>query len=258
MPERAFEGKIAFVTGATSGIGRGVAVAFAREGATVVGCGRDAAGGAETQRLIEAASGSFQFLPVDLGDEASIVAAVRQVLDRHGRIDCAANCAGVDVSAAFLDYTAADFDRVFGTNVRGLFLCLREEAAAMHRGGGGAIVNVGSIAGQKPFRGNALYNASKSAVTMLTRSAAAECAKLGVRVNEVDPGPVTTPMLTAYLEHAARSGSPLTLENVAAGMPLGGILTPDDIAECVLFLSSAKAAKVTGASLVADGGFVLE
>src|SRR6516164_6994100 len=139
MTSRTFEGKIAFVTGATSGIGQGVALAFAREGATVIGCGRNAPRGAETQRLVEAEGGAFLFLPMDLGDAAQVAGAVRVALDRYGRLDCAANCAGVDVNAGFLDYTAADFDQIFGTNVRGLFLCLREEVGAMRRGGGDAV-----------------------------------------------------------------------------------------------------------------------
>jgi NAD(P)-dependent dehydrogenase (short-subunit alcohol dehydrogenase family) len=257
MTSRRYEGKIALVTGATSGIGRGVALAFAREGATVVGCGRSPAGGAETQRLVEAEGGVFLFVPVDLVNEAQIAAAVRTVLDRYERLDCAANCAGFDHNAGFLNYTAADFDEIFGTNVRGLFLCMREEVGAMRRGGGGAIVNVGSVAGQRAIAGNSLYNASKSAATMLTRTAALECAKLGVRINEVAPGPVLTPMLTGYIERTANTGAPATAESIAAAVPLGRILTPEDIAASVLFLCSPQAVNITGAVLTVDGGFVL-
>ena len=138
MTCRIFEGQVAIVTGATSGIGRGVALAFARQGATVIGCGRNAARGSETQRLVEAEAGTFLFLPMDLDDEGQITSGVRAALDRFGRLDCGANCAGVDRSAGFLDYTAADFDQIFSANVRGLFLCLREEVGAMRPCGGRA------------------------------------------------------------------------------------------------------------------------
>src|SRR5271165_1581023 len=255
MSAREFRDKIVFVTGATSGIGRYVAIAFAREGARVVGSGRNAERGDESQRLAEAAGGSFSFVPMDLAEEDQIIAAVRTVMDRYNRLDCAVNCAGIDPAERLLDYTAADFDRIFDTNVRGLFLCVREEVKAMHRGGGGAIVNLGSIAGQRAFRGNSLYNASKAAAKMLTQSAAVECAEFGVRVNEVQPGPVMTPMLAGYIESSKKTNSLLTEESLTAAMPLGRLLTPEDIASSVLFLCSANAANITGASLVVDGGF---
>ncbi|HSU04333.1 MAG TPA: SDR family oxidoreductase [Acetobacteraceae bacterium] len=257
MPARSFDGKIAFVTGATSGIGRAVAMAFAREGATVIGAGRNTEAGAETRRLIENQGGGFQFVPMDLQNEAEIVSAIRGIVDRHGRLDCAANCAGFDANAGLLDYSAADFDRIFGTNVRGLFFCVREEVAAMRPGGGGAIVNVGSVAGERAFAGNSLYNASKAAARMLTRSAAVEAARFGVRVNEVAPGPVLTPMLSNYLDHVRAGQAPVTRETLAGAIPLGRVLAPEDVAGSVLFLCSSEASSITGAVLTVDGGFVL-
>ena len=257
MNTRTFEGKVAFVTGATSGIGQCVAVAFAQEGAAVVGCGRNAAGGTETERLVEAAGGSFQFVPLDLCDEAEIVAAMRIVMDRYGRLDCAANCAGFDLNAAFLDYTAADFDMIFGTNVRGLFLCMQHEVKAMRLAGGGAIVNVGSIAGHRAIRGNSLYNASKSALNMLTQTAALECGAFGVRINVVAPGPVMTPMLRGFIEKSQKTDTPFSEDSLIAASPLSRIAKPEEIATSVLFLCSPQAANITGAVLTVDGGFAL-
>jgi NAD(P)-dependent dehydrogenase (short-subunit alcohol dehydrogenase family) len=257
MNSRTLNGKVAFVTGATSGIGQSVAVAFAQQGAAVIGCGRNAAGGVETERLVEAAGGSFQFVPLDLGDEAQIVGAMQLVMGRHGRLDCAANCAGFDLNDAFLDYTSADFDKIFNTNVRGLFICMQHEVRAMRAAGGGAIVNVGSIAGHRVIRGNSLYNASKSALSMLTQTAALECGAFGVRINEVAPGPVMTPMLRRFIEKSQKTSTPFSEEGLISASPLSRIAQPEEIAASVLFLCSPQAAGITGAVLTVDGGFAL-
>jgi NAD(P)-dependent dehydrogenase (short-subunit alcohol dehydrogenase family) len=260
MAASEFTDKVVFVTGATSGIGRAVALAFAREGAKVVGAGRNEQAGRETERLAEVGSGNpgnFLFVKMDLAQEAEIIAALAGLVKTHGRLDHAVNCAAVDIAADLLAYTATDFDRIFNANVRGLFLCLREEIKAMKLNGGGSIVNVGSAAGQRAFPGNALYNASKAAAKMLSQTAAVECGKLGIRINELAPGPVFTPMLEGYFELSKETDSPATKESVAAAVPLGRILMPDEIANAVLFLNSAKAANITGASLAVDGGFVL-
>jgi NAD(P)-dependent dehydrogenase (short-subunit alcohol dehydrogenase family) len=257
MSSRRFEGKVAFVTGATSGIGQSVAIAFAREGAAVVGCGRNAAGAAETERSVREAGGVFQFAPMDLANTAQITSALKSVTARHGRLDFAANVAGFDHNAGFLDYTLADFDKIFAINVRGLFLCMQHEVRAMRAGGGGAIVNVGSISGQRPIPGNSLYNASKSAVTMLTKSAALECGPFGVRINEVAPGPVLTPMLLGFIEKSKKSDKPFSEEGLLAASPLHRISKPEEIAASVLFLCSAQAASITGQVLTVDGGYTL-
>jgi NAD(P)-dependent dehydrogenase (short-subunit alcohol dehydrogenase family) len=257
MDSKPFEGKVAFVTGATSGIGQSVAVAFGKAGAIVFGGGRNAASGAETERLVAATGGSFQFVPMDLGDESQIIAAIRLAMDRHGRLDCAANCAGFDLNAAFLDYTAAEFDQVFSTNVRGLFLCMQHEVKAMRNTGGGTIVNIGSIAGHRPIRGNSVYNASKSAVSMLTQSAALECGEFGIRINELAPGPVMTPMLRGFLEKSQETGSPFSEESLITASPLRRIAKPEEIAESVLFLCSPQAMSITGAVLTVDNGTIL-
>jgi NAD(P)-dependent dehydrogenase (short-subunit alcohol dehydrogenase family) len=251
-----FSGKTVLVTGATSGMGRATAIAFATAGATVFAVGRRAHEGQETLDLIRQAGSEAQFRTVDVGVEAEVAAVVAEIVARQGRLDCAANCAGIDAIATFTDYTEADYDRVFGANVKGLFFCLKHEILAM-RAGGGVIVNVGSIAGEKVIRGNGIYNASKAAANMLTRTAALEAAEHGIRINEVAPGPVETPMLHEFLAHAAAAGSALSEADIAAAAPLKRIGTPEDIAAAILFLCSPKSGFTTGASLSIDGGFRL-
>jgi NAD(P)-dependent dehydrogenase (short-subunit alcohol dehydrogenase family) len=251
-----FAGNIVLVTGATSGMGRATTIAFARSGATVVGIGRRAHEGEETLDLVRQAGAEAEFRVVDVGVEAEVATVIAEIVARHGRLDCAANCAGIDAIAALTDYTAADYERVFDANVKGLFFCLKHEILAM-RAGGGAIVNIGSIAGEKVIRGNGLYNASKAAANMLTRTAALEAAEHGIRINEVAPGPVETPMLHEFLAHAAEAGSALSEADIAAAAPLKRIGAPEDIAAAILFLCSKQATFITGASLAIDGGFRL-
>jgi NAD(P)-dependent dehydrogenase (short-subunit alcohol dehydrogenase family) len=251
-----FSGKVVLVTGATSGMGRATALAFATSGATVIGIGRREHEGQETLDLIRAAGATATFHHVDVGIEDEVAAVVVGIVARHGGLDCAANCAGIDAIAALADYSAEDYQRIFDANVKGLFFCLKHEILAM-RGRGGAIVNVGSIAGEKVIRGNGLYNASKAAANMLTRTAALEEGEHGIRINEVAPGPIETPMLHEFLAHAAAAGSTLTEADIAAAAPLKRVGTPEDIAAAILFLCSPQAAFITGASLAIDGGFRL-
>ena len=252
-----FTGKAALVTGATSGIGRATAIAFAKAGAAVLAVGRRVGEGQETIDLIRGAGGKAAFRAVDVAVEAEVAAAVTEIVARYGRLDVAANCAGVDINAALVDFTTADFERVFDTNAKGLFFCLKHEITAMRAGGGGAIVNVGSIAGEKAFRGDGIYGASKAAASMLTRAAAVENAEHGIRVNEVSPGLVDTPMLRGFMGNAGAVGSSLTEAGMIAAAPFKRLGAPEDVAAAILYLCSAEADYITGVSLAVDGGFRL-
>lgn len=251
-----FRGKVALVTGATSGIGRATAIAFGKQGATVVVTGRREKEGRETLDMLRAGGGDGAFIQLDVSVEGEVMGVIREIMSRHGRLDCAANCAGNDRVNPLTEYSEADYDAIFNTNVKGLLFCLKHEILAM-RDNGGAIVNIGSIAAQLSDLGNSLYNASKSAAHSLTRTAAAEAAKYRIRVNEVAPGPTATPLLEGFLRTAAAAGSPFSSASIAANIPLGRLGTADEIANAVIFLCSNDAAFITGASLTVDGGFLL-
>lgn len=253
-------GQVAFVTGATSGIGRATAVAFGQRGATVLVAGRREPEGQETVALVQAAGGDGLFVRTDVGVEAEVTAAVGLAVSRFGRLDFAANCAGVDPTGPLVELTEADYEAAFGTNVKGLFFCLKHEIRAMRAIGqasGGAIVTVGSISAEKSVAGNSLYDASKGAARRLTRTAALEAAPYGIRVNEVAPGPVDTPMLQGFLRKSEAQGGRFTTASIAAALPIGRMGRPEDIAEVILFACSPAASYMTGAVITVDGGFLI-
>ncbi|MEL7348951.1 MAG: glucose 1-dehydrogenase [Pseudomonadota bacterium] len=250
-----FAEKIVLITGATSGIGEAAAHAFAREGATVIVNGRRADKGAAVVAAIEAAGGRAEFSQGDVSDEDTIQRIVETVIARHGRLDIAFNNAGVEgkMGARTADQTKADFDENIGINVGGVFWAMKHEIQAMLATGGGAIVNTASIFSQIGMPGMTLYTASKHAVLGLTRAAALEYAKDGVRINAVSPGGVETEMFVRA------AGTP---EEDSEGRqfftnfhPMGRISTPDEQAEAVLFLASDKASFVNGANLAVDSGW---
>ena len=245
--EAAFSGKRVLVTGATSGIGRATALAFARAGAAVVISGRDAARAAE---VVAAAEGALTFLTADLTDPAAVTALVDSAADHLGGLDIAFNNAGFQERRALLaDQPAETYDTVFDTNLRAVFLAMQAEIRTMLAAGGGVIVNNASVSGlRNPNPGLALYSASKAAVLSLTRSAAMEYAGEGIRINAVSPGRVETPMMLA-----AGVGDRAT---VAAGLPAGRLGRPEEVAEAVLWLASGQAAFVYGHNLCVDGGFL--
>ncbi|MBI3799218.1 MAG: SDR family oxidoreductase [Deltaproteobacteria bacterium] len=248
------DGKVALVTGSGSGIGRASALAFAREGAKVVVADVVVDGGQETVRLITAAGGEGLFVKTDVSKAAEVEALIKQTVATYGRLDCAYNNAGVE--GAFVsttEYTEADWDRVLAINLKGVWLCMKYEITQMLQQGGGAIVNTASGAGLVGVVGLSAYVASKHGVIGLTKTAALEYAKAGIRVNAVCPGVIQTPMI------ARLTGSRPDLgEALVAAEPIGRTGKPEEIAEAAVWLCSDAASFVTGHAMSVDGGYVAQ
>jgi len=249
-----FENKVVLVTGGTSGIGRATAIAFAKEGAKVVVSGRRKAEGAETVTLVEKAGGRGLFVQADVSDEAQVKSLVDTVVKEFGRLDIAFNNAGIEGSPGpLVDSTAEQYQKVFDINVKGVFLSMKHEIPALLKTGGGSIVNTASVLGHVGMPNMSLYNATKHAVLGLTKTAALETAKQGVRVNSVSPAVIETEMFDRF----AGKGTPAEAETRAhldALHPIGRIGQPEEIASAVLYLSSPGASFITGQDILVDGG----
>jgi len=250
-----FTGKVALITGAANGIGRATALAFAKSGAKTVVVDRDAAGGEATAGITRQQGGEARFVAADVTKSADVQAYVKAALDAYGAIDCFHNNAGIEGKLTHTaEYDEAMFDQVIAVNVKGVFLGLRHVLPVMLRQKSGAIVNTASVAGLVATPGMPAYVASKHAVIGLTKTAAGEVAKSGVRINAVCPGPVDTRMIHS-LEQMINPSDPASVaRRYQAAMPTGRYTTPDEIANMVLFLCSDLASNITGGQYLGDGG----
>jgi NAD(P)-dependent dehydrogenase (short-subunit alcohol dehydrogenase family) len=246
-----FENKVAMVTGGGSGIGAAMARRFAEEGATVVVADLDEKAASQVASAIEKDGGTAVAVRQDVGDPASVEKSVEFALSKFGRLDAAVNNAGITGDLApTADYSLEGWDKVIAVNLSGVFYGMKYQIPAMLRSGGGSIVNIASILGSVGARDYAGYNAAKHGVVGLTKTAALEYSKDGVRVNAIGPGYIETPLLEA-LDREVYDG-------LVDLHPIGRLGKPEEVAELALFLASDKASFVTGSYHLVDGGYTAQ
>jgi NAD(P)-dependent dehydrogenase (short-subunit alcohol dehydrogenase family) len=240
---------VVLITGALTGIGRATAVAFAKEGASIVASGRREAEGKALEAELRSLGAEAAFIRADVRHDDEVRNLVDQTVARFGRIDSAVNAAGTEGQPGpLIDQSTESYAATFDTNVLGTLLSLKHELRVMQAQGHGSIINISSTFGHEGAAGAAVYAASKHAVEGLTKSAALEGARSGVRVNAVAPGPTETGMLNRFTGTAERKAA------LAKTVPLGRVGEPGEIARAAVFLASEKASFITGQILTADGG----
>ncbi|WP_395749263.1 SDR family oxidoreductase [Prosthecobacter sp.] len=251
--QTSFQNKVVLITGATSGIGKVTALAFAKAGAKVVVSGRREAEGQAVVSEIKAAGGEATFVKADVAKEADVSALVAKTVETYGRLDVAFNNAGIELTGAIVDVKEEDYRRTFDINVWGVITSMKYQIPVMLKQGGGVIINTSSVAGHIGMAGASVYIASKHAVEGLTKAAAMEYAKQGIRVNAVAPAVIETDMFDRFT-----GGNEDAANYMRSLHPIGRGGRSEEIANPVLFLASDGASFITGASLNVDGGFLAQ
>src|SRR5256714_6149941 len=249
MKNGKFDGKVALVTGGTSGIGKATAIAFARAGAKVVLTGRREKEGAQVVDEIKKLGGDAAFVRADVAKDADVKAMVDFVIGKYGRLDVAFNNAGVEWKGPLDQATEAEYRRIFDINVWGVLNSMRHEIPVMLKNGGGTIVNTSRVAGHVGLPQGSVYIASKHAVEGLTKSLALEFAKQNIRINAIAPGAIATEMFDRFAGDELR-------DQIVSTVPVGRVGASDEIAAAVPYLASDAAKFTTGTSLVVDGGVI--
>jgi NAD(P)-dependent dehydrogenase (short-subunit alcohol dehydrogenase family) len=248
------DGKIGLVTGASSGIGRATALAFAREGAKVVVADIMVKEGEETVGMVQKSRGEAIFVKADVSQEADVEMMVKKTVERYGRLDCAVNNAGIDGDTALTaDCTKQNWDRVIGINLTGVFLGMKYQIPQMLKQGGGAIVNTASTMGLVAHQNVPAYVASKHGVVGLTKSTALGYVKNNIRVNAICPGNTRTAILDRVMKDM-----PEIFQALMAVTPIGRLAEPDEIANAIVWLCSDAASYCTGHALVVDGCYSIQ
>jgi 3-oxoacyl-[acyl-carrier protein] reductase len=249
MAER-MAGKVTMITGAAKGIGRGIGGVFAAEGATLVIADIDQTCGTETAAALSAGGAAVEFVRVDVTSQASCEAAVKAVLDKHGRIDILCSNAGIYPQARVAEMTEADWDQIFAINVKGMFFMVKSVLPGMRARKNGRIVLTSSVTGPVTgYPGWAHYGATKAAMLGFMRSAAIEVAQEGVTINAVMPGNILTEGMQGMGQEY--------IDNLAASIPMKKLGMPEDVGYAMLFLASDEASYITGQTIIVDGGQLL-
>jgi len=246
-----FEGKVALITGGSSGIGRASALAFAREGAKVIVADVNVKGGQDVVQMIKKAGGEATFVKTDVSKAAEVETLINKAVKSYGRLDYAHNNAGViGMEPLLADGTEEQWDRIINIDLKGVWLCMRYEIPQMVKQGGGSIVNTSSITGLVGGMHLPVYTACKHGVNGLTKVAAGDYAREGIRINAVCPGRILTPPLERILKEIPEP------QNEAEKQPMGRMGKPEEVAEAVVWLCSDAASFITGTTLTMDGGLL--